>query len=126
MAYLYSFGFVAKIVGFFVRLYHWVYNEVYLRACAVLNESEFKSILFFLITSILGNVSGVEWYTTHLFDFFVGFPELINVFKAIVENISILFTLSMLATIFVVVFNILSLSTYVPVIYEDDLPAESC
>lgn len=29
----------------------------------------------------------------------------------------------MLATIFVVVFNILSLSTYVPVIYEDDLPA---
>lgn len=31
-----------------------------------------------------------------------------------------------MAALFVSVFNILSLSTYVPVIYEDELPEESC
>ena len=75
--------------------------------------------MFFLITSILGNLTGIEWYTTHLFSLFVGIPDLINVFKAIVNNIYILFILTVLTTAFIFVFNVLSLNTYTPVIYED-------
>lgn len=78
------------------------------------------------MTAILGNFSGVEWYTIHLFNVFVGIPQLINVFKAIIQNIKLLLILSALAALFVSVFNILSLSTYVPVIYEEELPEESC
>lgn len=51
---------------------------------------------------------------------------LANVFKSIIQNIQVLFIMSMLAAVFVLVFNVLSLSTYVPVIYEDELPEESC
>ena len=44
---------------------------------------------------------------------------LANVFKAIIQKIQVLFIMSVLAAVFVLVFNVLSLSTYVPVIYED-------
>lgn len=74
----------------------------------------------------MGNFVGVEWYTIYLFNLFVGVPNLINVFKAIILNINQLILLSVLAGLFVLVFNILSLNTYTPVIYEDDLPEGSC
>ena len=89
-------------------------------------ESGFGSLALFVVASFLGNFYGVEWYTIHLFDFFVNIPILANVFKAIFQNIGELTTLSLLATVFIFVFNILSLSTYTPVIWEDDLPEESC
>lgn len=57
---------------------------------------------------------------------FTTIPLLTNVFKAVINNISTLTILSMLATAFVLVFNILSLSTYTPVIYGEDIPEESC
>ena len=41
-------------------------------------------------------------------------------------NISMLTMLSLLATAFILVFNILSFSTYSSVIYEEDIPEESC
>jgi hypothetical protein len=108
------------------RGYLHMHKVVYLRVLAVLNEADFKSIAFFLSTSIMGNFFGVEWYTTHLFNLFVGIPQLINVSKAIVANFKLLFILSCLASLFVMVFNIISLNTYVPVIYEEKLPKESC
>ena len=85
-------------------------------------EPEFLSIALFLTTAFMGNFVGIEWYTVHLFDFFVGIPMLANVFKALIQNIRVLTILSALATAFVLVFNVLSLSTYVPVIYEEELP----
>ena len=51
---------------------------------------------------------------------------LTNVFKAILMNLEVLTILSLLATAFIFVFNVLSLSTYTPVIYEDDVPDEAC
>lgn len=81
-------------------------------------ESGFLSILVFVISSFLGNFVGVEWYTMHLFDFFVGISLLTNVFKAILDNIKLLGLLSGLAGCFILVFNIISLNTYVSVIYE--------
>lgn len=45
-----------------------------------------------------------------------------NVFKAIFMNIKELATLSLLATAFIVVFNVLSFSTYTVVVYEDEVP----
>lgn len=81
-------------------------------------ESGFLSILVFVISSFLGNFVGIEWYTMHLFDFFVGISLLTNVFKAILDNIKLLGLLSGLAGCFILVFNIISLNTYVSVIYE--------
>ena len=49
-----------------------------------------------------------------------------NVFKAIVINIKVLTILSLLATAFILVFNVLSFSTYTSVIYEEDIPEEPC
>lgn len=86
-------------------------------------ESGFLSILVFVIASFLGNFVGVEWYTMHIFDFFVGISLLTNVFKAILDNIKLLGLLSGLAGCFILVFNIISLNTYVPVIYEEEVPA---
>ena len=83
-------------------------------------------MLIFVIASFLGNFYGVEWYTIHIFDFFVNIPMLTNVFKAILMNLEVLTILSLLATAFIFVFNILSLSTYTPVIYEDEVPDEAC
>jgi hypothetical protein len=89
-------------------------------------EPGFLSILIFLLASIMGNFFGVEWYVIHLFDYFVGIPLLTNVFKAVINNISELTLLSTFAGCFILVFNIITLNTYTPVIYEDDIPAESC
>ena len=80
----------------------------------------------FVIASFLGNFYGVEWFTIHIFDVFVNIKLLTNVFKAILMNISMLTMLSLLATAFILVFNILSFSTYSSVIYEEDIPEESC
>lgn len=123
MAFCYSIGILASIINFFKGLGKNFYDVIYLRVLALLTESEFKSILFFLLTSIFGNFFRIEWYTTHLFNLFVGVPQLINVFKAIIENIKSLLILSLLAAAFTAVFNVLSLSIYVPVIYEEELPA---
>lgn len=89
-------------------------------------ESGFLSILVFVISSFLGNFVGIEWYTMHLFDFFVGISLLTNVFKAILDNIKLLALLSGLAGCFILVFNIISLNTYVSVIYEEEVPKEAC
>jgi hypothetical protein len=62
----------------------------------------------------------------HIFDFFVGISLLTNVFKAILDNIKLLGLLSGLAGCFILVFNIISLNTYVPVIYEEEVPSEAC
>jgi hypothetical protein len=79
-----------------------------------------------VLSSFLGNFVGVEWYTMHIFDFFVGISLLTNVFKAILNNLKLLTLLSGLAGCFILVFNIISLNTYVPVIYEDEVPDEAC
>lgn len=57
---------------------------------------------------------------------FVSISLLTNVFKAILNNFQILTILSLLATAFILVFNVLSFSTYSSVIYEEDIPEESC
>ena len=90
------------------------------------HEEGFLSLAIFVFAAILGNFYGVEWYTIHLFDFFVNIPLLSNVFKAIIISIKELMTLSFLATAFILVFNVLSFSTYTSVIYEDDIPEEAC
>ena len=90
------------------------------------SESGFLSIVVFVTASFLGNFVGIEWYTMHLFDFFVGISLLTNVFKAILNNFKILSLLSGLAGCFILVFNIISLNTYVSVIYEEEVPAEAC
>lgn len=89
-------------------------------------ESGFLSILIFVTASIMGNFVGIEWYVIHLFDYFVGISLLTNVFKAVINNIGELTLLSTFAACFILVFNILSLNTYTSVIYEDDIPPESC
>lgn len=80
-------------------------------------ESGFISIMMFVMASIFGNFLGVEWYTIHLFDIFTSISELTNIFKAILNNFSKLFVLSMLAGVFILVFNVISLNTYTPVIW---------
>lgn len=62
----------------------------------------------------------------HIFDFFVGITLLTNVFKAILNNLKLLGLLSGLAGCFILVFNVISLNTYTPVVYEDELPNEAC
>jgi hypothetical protein len=107
---------IAPIVSFLTTLFQTIIGlHTY--------ESGFLSILVFVLSSFLGNFVGVEWYTMHLFDFFVGISLLTNVFKAILNNIKILGLLSGLAGCFILVFNIMSLNTYVPVIYEEEVPS---
>jgi hypothetical protein len=89
-------------------------------------ESGFLSILIFLLASLMGAFVGVEWYVIHLFDYFVGISLLTNVFKAVIDNIGELSLLSAFAGCFILVFNIVSLNTYTPVIFEDDIPEEVC
>jgi len=84
------------------------------------------SILIFVSATFAGNFIGVEWYTIHIFDIFTDISELTNIFKAILQNIQKLAILSMLAGAFILVFNVLSLSTYTHVIWEEDFPEESC
>lgn len=85
-------------------------------------EAGFNSLALFVIGSLLGNFYGVEWFSLHIFDYFVNIPLLSNIFKAILSNIRILGTFSMLAGAFILVFNILSFRTYTSVIYDEDLP----
>jgi inositol 1,4,5-triphosphate receptor type 1/inositol 1,4,5-triphosphate receptor type 3 len=89
-------------------------------------ESGFLSILMFVVATFLGNFVGVEWYTIHLFDIFTDISELTNIFKAILNNFKKLALLSFLAGVFILVFNVISLNTYTPVIWEEELPAEAC
>lgn len=49
-----------------------------------LYEGGFFAILIFVFAAIYANLYGVEWYTIHMFDFFVGISLLTNVFKAII------------------------------------------
>lgn len=85
-------------------------------------ESDFLSILLFVCASLYSNFAGVEWYTIHIFDYFVTIPLLTNVFKAIIKNIKDLMLLSAFAGCFILVFNVLSLGTYASVVYKEDLP----
>ena len=62
----------------------------------------------------------------HLFDFFVGISQLTNIFKAVIDNINQLLLLSAFAGCFIMVFNVVSLNIYTPVIYEDDIPEGAC
>jgi len=80
----------------------------------------------FVSATLLGNFVGVEWYMIHLFDIFTSYSELTNIFKAILNNFKKLALLSFLAGVFILVFNVVSLNTYSPVIWEDDLPEEAC
>lgn len=89
-------------------------------------EGGFLSILIFVVAAVLGNFVGIEWYVMHLFECFVGVALLANVFQAVLNNIGELTLLSIFATCFILVFNIISLNTYAPVLYEDKLPSESC
>jgi hypothetical protein len=89
-------------------------------------EAGFLSILIFVIAAFMGNFVGIEWYVIHLFEFFVGVALLANVFQAVINNIGELTLLSIFATCFILVFNILSINTYAPVMYEEENPAESC
>ncbi len=89
-------------------------------------ESGFLSILIFVVASIMGNFVGVQWYVIHLFDYFVGISLLTNVFKAVIDNIGELSLLSAFAGCFILVFNVVSLNTYTPVIFEEEIPGEAC
>lgn len=80
----------------------------------------------FVFASILGNFVGIEWYTIHIFDVFIDIPELTNIFKAILNNFKKLALLSVLCGVFILVFNVISLNTYTPFIYEDDFPEDAC
>jgi len=80
----------------------------------------------FTVATILGNFVGVEWYTIHLFDIFINYSEITNIFKAILNNFKKLALLSFLAGVFILVFNVVSLNVYTSVIWEDDLPDDAC
>ena len=86
-------------------------------------QGDFLAIVIFVLTALLGNFYGIEWYVLHLFDFFVGISQLTNIFKAVIDNISELLLLSAFAGCFIMVFNVVSLNIYTPVIYEDDIPS---
>lgn len=53
---------------------------------------------------------------------FTEISELTNIFKAILNNFKKLVFLSFLAAVFILVFNVVALNTYTPVLWEDDLP----
>ena len=90
-------------------------------------ESSFLSILMFVSATLMGNFVGIEWYTIHLFDIFTDVSELTNIFKAILNKFKKLVLLSCLAAVFILVFNVVALNTYTPVLYGDsDLPEEAC
>jgi prepilin signal peptidase PulO-like enzyme (type II secretory pathway) len=102
---------------------NWLVRDTILSFYALWHfETGFLSILIFVIATFLGNFVGVEWYTIHLFDIFTAYPELTNIFKAILNNFKKLALLSFLAGVFILVFNVVSLNTYTEVMWEDDLP----
>jgi len=95
-----------------------VVRNVFVTAYALANyENGFLSILMFVVAAIMGNFVGVEWYTIHLFDIFTEISELTNIFKAILNNFKKLALLSFLAGVFILVFNVISLNTYTPVLW---------
>jgi hypothetical protein len=106
--------------------YEWYKNTITTLIALYTYESGFLSILIFVLATFAGNFIGVEWYTIHIFDIFTDISELTNIFKAILNNFQKLTILSILAGAFILVFNVLSLSTYSHVIYEDDLPDDAC
>lgn len=106
---------------------NWFVRNVFVASYTLATyESGFLSILMFVTATLMGNFVGVEWYTIHLFDIFTEVSELTNIFKAIMNNFQKLTFLSFLAAVFILVFNVVSLNTYTPVLYPDDLPEESC
>ena len=97
-----------------------LYNQIILPIVALWNiDPETKSLLIYVCGSLLGNFYGYEWYTLHIFDFFLNIPMLANVFKSVIGSIDVLSLMCLLAVAFTVVFNLLSLSTYTHVIYEE-------
>ncbi len=110
----------------FITGQSWYKNTITSFVALYRYESGFLSILIFVLATIAGNFIGVEWYTIHIFDIFTDISELTNIFKAILDNAQKLTILSILAGVFILVFNVLSLSTYSHVIYEDDLPEGAC
>jgi hypothetical protein len=102
---------------------NWLVRNIFISFYALSQyESGFLSILMFVVATFLGNFVGVEWYTIHLFDIFTSYSELTNIFKAILNNFKKLALLSFLAGVFILVFNVVSLNTYTPVIWQEDLP----
>jgi hypothetical protein len=122
-----GFRHLGMVLSFFLSPVYEFFKSILIGSSALNKyESGFLAILIFVIASIMGNFVGVEWYVIHLFDYFVGISLLTNVFKAVIDNIGELSLLSAFAGCFILVFNIVSLNTYTPVIFEDDLPAEVC
>ena len=106
---------------------NWFIKNVVLAGYALSQyESGFLSIMMFVSATLLGNFVGVQWYMIHLFDIFTAYSELTNIFKAILNNFKKLALLSFLAGVFILVFNVISLNTYTPVMWEDDLPEDAC
>ena len=114
------------------KIYSAIVNNFFIRNVIIATyalsqyESGFLSILMFVSATLLGNFVGVEWYMIHLFDIFTAYSELTNIFKAILNNFKKLAMLSFLAGVFILVFNVISLNTYTPVMWEDDLPEDAC
>lgn len=65
---------------------------------------------------------GPAYFTIHIFDIFLKIQILGNVFKSITNNLKILNVLSALTGVFIMVFNIVSLKTYAPIIFPEDIP----
>jgi len=104
-------------VGFMAN---WFIRNIFISLYSISTyESSFLSILMFVTATVLGNFWGVEWYTIHLFDIFTDVGELTNIFKAIINNIKKLTLLSFLAAVFILVFNVIALNTYTPVLFGE-------
>lgn len=101
----------------FITENKWYKNTITTFVALYQYESGFLSILIFVLATFAGNFIGVEWYTIHIFDIFTDISELTNIFKAILNNFQKLTILSILAGVFILVFNVLSLNTYSHVIY---------
>lgn len=108
-----------KVLTFISKLY--LYKVLVIPVLALFTyESSFNSTISFLLAAFAGNFLGVEWYTLHLFDFFVSIDSLANVFKSVLKSIGVLSLLSVLLGIFILVFNVISLSVYANVVYEGE------
>lgn len=116
---LWGFRHFSKLVHFFIDPIYNFFKSIAVGFYALLLfEGGFLSILVFVVAAVLGNFVGIEWYVLHLFEYFVGVAQLANIFQAVINNIGELTMLSIFASVFIMVFNILSVNTYAPVMYE--------
>lgn len=100
-----------------------IYSSFHTVYCLATHESsEFWPIILFLAATYCGITQGPAYFTIHIFDIFLRIPILGNVFKSITSNFEILKYLSALSAVFIMVFNIISLKTYAPTIFPDEIP----